>query len=209
MINLHVIQPLSLYLSLEDDTTEYSVESRTIIARNLNGNYKRNFVNTYAPFDMLMLFDMAVPDGAYITSARLELPPVEAVNDDSGDNISIYINAVGTDMLNDGKKYNSKPEVFLNQMKSDASYKGKEYDPLKTKVGESLSFDVTALLPYEVNQRELFRGTLSFVVTATSMTTGEIEFYMGHSTFTVTFGGAGKLIFYFLLIEYIFHDNFF
>ena len=146
--------------------------------------------------DMLIQFDIAVPDGAYINSAHIELTPerVDAPDDD----VVVISHAIAKDMLEGGKQWHidhfENPKNYLKDvMKPGNGFLGHEYEPVKLKLDEDFVLDVTRIIPFELNDQPLFQGTLAFVLTFT-VYTGQIDFHMSNPKLKVEFGRKGKFL---------------
>ena len=116
--------------------------------------------------DILVQFDLVVPDGAYITSARLELLTAKTIGDNFEKEFGIF--AIATDILDGGKMFDidygfKVPTNYMKDLKADSSFKWQGYK-VTVNQNEPLIFDVIQIIPFVLNEGPLFDGTVSFVV---------------------------------------------
>ena len=119
--------------------------------------------------DALAQFDIVIPDGAYVISAHLQMMvPQESdkfLNREEARNFVLHVSA--TDIL-EGKVFElndfAKPKDYLQERKQSKSFRRQNYGGIKVNIDEPIIFDVTQIIPFELNDEPLFDGTLSFVL---------------------------------------------
>ena len=141
-----------------------------LITRADNGQQRPKGLKSLATgtTDALAQFDIVIPDGAYIISAQLQMMVPQEWEKYVLDGARAFALHVSSTDITEGKVFGKddfkQPSAYLTDLKNSKWFRRQYYGGVKVNIDEPIIFDVTQIIPFELNNGLLFDGTLSFVL---------------------------------------------